>query len=235
MNINYQGKYFSVLGDSVSTLVGYNPSECEVFYGWSRMCQAGIQSSSDTWWGQVIEVLGGRLLVNHSWAGSLVCKHPLCEIQSYGCSDARTSALGGDGQVPDVIMVLLGINDWGHGMCVFPEEGASDLAVFSVAYEAMLNKLRQNYPEAEIWCITLPRCETGERAFPHRRADRHFDRYCEAICTCGEKAGCRVLDISRTGELYELFDDYHPSAKGMKTISAAVLRALEERGPTDDH
>ena len=28
----YENRYFSILGDSLSTLSGYNPEECAVFY-----------------------------------------------------------------------------------------------------------------------------------------------------------------------------------------------------------
>lgn len=38
MNINkYKFKKFSILGDSLSTLAGYNPPGYEVFYTWEVM------------------------------------------------------------------------------------------------------------------------------------------------------------------------------------------------------
>ena len=60
----YQGKYFSVLGDSISTLDGYNPPENAVFYDWKNKMIFDVYTPSDTWWGYVIESLGGQLLVN---------------------------------------------------------------------------------------------------------------------------------------------------------------------------
>ena len=218
-----EGRKFSILGDSISTLAGYNPPECAVFYDRENKRLSGVYTPEDTWWGQAINALGGQLLVNHSWSGSLVCKHPACEIESYGCSDARTGALGTEEQTPDVIMILLGLNDRGWGMRVTPGGGENGLSVFSVAYAAMLEKLKRNYPEAEIWCLTLPHGKDGEfqGAFGRQIAD-----YCEAIRRCGEQVGCRVVDIYRPDQPYDTLDGYHPTAEGMKIIADAVLDEL---------
>lgn len=55
----YKGKYFSILGDSISTLQGYSEPEYAVFYDTTRKLESGVLTSLDTWWGQVIEQLGG--------------------------------------------------------------------------------------------------------------------------------------------------------------------------------
>lgn len=152
----YKGKYFSVLGDSISTLDGYNPIGYEVFYDRTNGIFADVRTSDDTWWGQVISFFGGKLLINDSWSGSMVSKHPMCEVPSYSCSDERTSGLGRNGISPDVIMIFMGTNDRGYGMkpCAESPVEQGDLAIFGVAYREMLRKLRENYPDAEIWCIT---------------------------------------------------------------------------------
>ena len=223
-NSKYNNQYFSILGDSISTLDGYNPPECAVFYDWEQKSQSGVRAPEDTWWGQVIEALGGQLLANNSWSGSLVCKHPACEIESYGCSDARTGALGTEEQTPDVIMILLGLNDRGWGMRVTPGDGEEGLSVFSVAYAAMLEKLKRNYPRAEIWCLTLPQGKGGEF---QGTAGRRITDYCEAIRDCGGQAGCKVVDIYHQEQPYDTIDGYHPTAEGMKTIASAVLEGLD--------
>lgn len=227
---NYIGKYFSILGDSISTLDGYNPPECAVFYDWANKRLSGVYAPEDTWWGQVIDALNGRLLMNNSWSGSLVCRHPDCEIESYGCSDARTASLGIGGQMPDVVMILMGLNDFGWAMRPTPAAGESGLSVFSVAYETMLAKIKANYPKAEIWCLTLP-CSTWSKhpevEIPMIRGGWHQADYCRVICSCARKAGCRVVDIFLPDEPYDTMDGYHPTAEGMKTISESVLRAIQ--------
>ena len=225
----YQGKYFSVLGDSISTLDGYNPPENAVFYDWKNKMIFDVYTPSDTWWGYVIESLGGQLLVNDAWSGSMVCKHPDCEIESYGCSDSRTGRLGTGDQKPDVIMVLMGLNDFGTGMVLRPKTGEGDLSCFSVAYETMLQKLRQNYPQAEIWCMTLPysRCSTDpDFVAPPIRSGGHIRDYCRVIRNCAEKAGCTVVDIFCPDAPYDTRDGYHPTGRGMYTIAQQVLKEI---------
>jgi len=226
----YQGKYFSVLGDSISTLAGWNPPDHAVFYNWEHKRPSGVLGPEDTWWGKVIDALGGQLLMNESWSGSLVCKHPRCEIESYGCSDVRTGNLGKDGLAPDVVMVLLGINDWGNGMQVTPRAGEAELSVFSVAYETMLGKIRRNYPNAEIWCMTFPRSYWSKNEnfmVPSCYAGVHIEEYCHAIRRCARKMGCRLVEIDDPEKRYDTIDGFHPTAEGMQTIADAVLRGIE--------
>lgn len=228
---NYQNKYFSILGDSISTLAGFNPPENAVFYDWANKNQAGIYAPEDTWWGAVIAALGGRLLVNESWSGSLVCKHPDCEIQSYGCSDSRTSGLHLGSQHPDVVMILLGLNDFGWAMRPTPAAGECGLEVFSVAYETMLRRVRASYPQAEIWCLTLPvGCWKGEpdRIPPMVRGGWHLADYCQVIRDCAAGNACKRLDIFCPKQPYDTLDGYHPTASGMQTIASAVLEELRK-------
>ena len=102
---------FSILGDSISTFDGCNPDGFAVYYQGERCEQTSVTSSADTWWSQVIERLGGRLLANSSFSGSLV------EGAGFpaGNSQERIDALAEDGVQPDVVIVLMGINDYGWG------------------------------------------------------------------------------------------------------------------------
>ena len=122
--ISYENKNFSIVGDSISTLWGCNPNGYEVFYTWDNCVLANVFSSADTWWGRVIEKLGGFRLINNSFSGSMVCKDFSCEIESYGCSDERTSNLGTEEENPDVVMILMGLNDFGMGMKLYPAGNA---------------------------------------------------------------------------------------------------------------
>ena len=183
-----------------------------------------------TWWGQVIERLEGSLLVNNSFSGSTVIKHRSCMIPSYSCSDERTGNLGRNGLSPDVIMIFMGTNDWGCGARVEPDNyGNVGEAVFSVAYSTMLEKLKKNYPEAEIWCFTLPvsTCKKHEDfAFPYYYGGRHIEEYCRVIRECAEEYGCRLIDLYRANTPHDTIDGFHPNADGMKTIAEAVLSQL---------
>ena len=79
-------KYISVLGDSISTFEGCNPPGYKVYYDIDRQQANAIYIPGKTWWGRVIDALGGRLCVNNSYSGSLVSG---AQYHS-GCSDERT-------------------------------------------------------------------------------------------------------------------------------------------------
>ena len=115
-NNKYFGKQFSILGDSISTLEGYNPRGYKVFYAGENCGKSGVSEMQHTWWGKVIDFFGGELLVNNSWSGSRVTKLPDSDkLFRSGCSDERTNGLHINNVRPDVIIVYLGTNDWAFG------------------------------------------------------------------------------------------------------------------------
>lgn len=229
----YAGRLFSLMGDSVSTLEGYHGPENAVFYEGATKFKAGVFLPEDTWWGQVIDYLGGELLVNESFSGSTVVKPRTAEVTWCACGDRRIAGLGRAGLSPDVILVAMGINDWGCGARPTPNEYSSkgDLSIFSVAYQTMLDKMRRSYPAAEIWCCTLPVSTFEGRSdfiFPYYYHGRHIDAFGDVIRMLATENGCRLIDLYRMGEPYDTVDGFHPNADGMRTLSAAVIRCLEE-------
>ena len=225
---DYQNKYFSVLGDSISTLERHSVPEHASYYTHYNCLETGVFIPSDTWWGQVIDALDGRLLVNDSFSGSTVCLHPGYEIPSYGCSRERTSNLDKNGRHPDVIMVFMGTNDWGRGTEI-PSSDANDLTRFSSAYQKMLDRLTANYPEAELWCFTLAISTFSKREnfrFPYRYGGTHMEEYCRAIRACAKASGAKLIDLYGTAEPYDTVDGFHPTAEGMQVIAKAVLDQL---------
>lgn len=129
--LKLRGKKISIFGDSISTLIGYNPKGYNLFFTGGTCQRAGVRTAEDTWWGKVIGSLGGELLVNNSWSGSCVTKLPNREgLFPSGCSDERTSALHNGLQMPEVIIVYLGTNDWANG--ILPRYGGEFAAVRSI-------------------------------------------------------------------------------------------------------
>ena len=231
MNNNlYKNKYFSVLGDSISTLEWYSMPEYASYYDTEKKLLSGVFTPKYTWWGQTAEHFGGEILINNSFAGSTVCKRACCEIPSYGCSDERTSSLHRGDIAPNVIMVFMGMNDWGYGIAPTStqERQKEELSVFSTAYTAMLKKLRKNYPKAELWCFTLPvgKRKDGEE-FPYCYGGRHIEEYCNVIRDCAALFGCRLIDLYRFSAPYSSLDGFHPDADGMKTLAEAIILQIE--------
>ena len=229
---NYKNKLFSILGDSISTFEGYSEPYDAGFYDAIRKCQSDILRCQQTWWGQVIDYLGGELLVNNSISGSMVTKHKSCIVESYGCSDMRTSILHKDEIQPDIIMVYLGTNDWGHGVKLYPNNGEqNDISIFSVAYEGMIKKLKNNYPNAEIWCLTLAVSDTKKAKgvdFPYCYGGVHMEKYCDIIRNCAKNFDCRIIDLYNYCTPFDTIDGFHPNLDGMYTIGNTVIKILEE-------
>ncbi len=222
----YSGKLFSILGDSVSTLEGYSqPKDAEYYSGVHKLVSE-VYKPEHTWWGKVINSLNGTLLVNNSISGSMVCKHSLSAFPSHSCSDERTSSLSDGDKTPDIIMVYMGTNDWGHGMSPYEKNGENGLTIFSVAYNTMLKKLKENYPKAEIWCFTLAVSgyKNGkEIKFPYEFGGYHIEEYCNVIRNCANENNCRIIDLYKFAEPFDTVDCFHPNASGMEKIANAVL------------
>lgn len=229
---SYRNKRFSVYGDSISTLFGYSRPAEAVYYDFEKSFSTKIYEKEHTWWGKVISELGGTLLVNNSFSGCTVCRHPLCEIPSYGCSDRRIAMLHTSWADPDVIMVFMGINDWGWRMQVF-EDGQKNVnaqpeGVFSPAYRSMLEKLKKNYPDAEIWCLTLPQSTPAQGIANDSPAGYALAQYNQAICQSAREAGCRVINMHTTIvlESNHTVDGVHPNALGMQALADAILKQI---------
>lgn len=229
----YSKRQISIMGDSISTLLGYNPPEYKVFYSPSEAQETDIRSMEDTWWGKVIEYLDGYLLVNNSWSGSRVSYDPDSDVfeSSAGCSNERTSALHINNVYPDVIIVYMGTNDWGFGVplkeSIFGKKGES---TFAAAYETMLVKLKHNYPGAEIWCVSL-NCTymsaDSSFVFPRIVNGVEIDKFNKEIHSLCKFYECRYIDTASTGLRYDSIDGTHPNRRGMMELADAIIRLTD--------
>lgn len=229
----YSGKQFSILGDSISTLDGYNPKGYEVFYRGDNCQMSGVTNMTDTWWGKVIDFFGGELLVNNSWSGSRVTKHPNNQtLFPSGCSNERTGSLHINNTKPDVIIIYLGINDWANGVeldgtSVFADE--LDMKYFSFAYKTIIEKIKSNYPEAEIMCCTLNTTFMSSNPsfkFPHTYCGKHIEEYNRIIMNTANTYSCRVIDLYGYYLPYDTIDGTHPNAQGMNLLATMMIREI---------
>lgn len=229
----YFGKQFSILGDSISTLEGYNPEGYSVFYG-NQNCQGyDAVYKPNTWWSKVIDFFGGELLVNNSWSGSMVTKPPnQAQIFPSACSDERTSALHINNVEPDVILIYIGTNDWASGAKITdsaPDAQVDESKRFDLSYDIMLQKLKKNYPNSEIWCCTL--CQTSMAPhfgfeFPHSYGGTHIKKYNEIIQNAAWKNRCNCIDLYGYNLPYDTIDGTHPTVDGMQTLATMMIRSI---------
>lgn len=238
-NNRFNGRQFSILGDSISTLEGYNPKGYNLFFTGETCQKSGVSDMNDTWWGQVISCCGGELLVNNSWSGSCVTKLPNRDsLFPSGCSNERTNGLHIGSVKPDVIIVYLGTNDWARGAEATNADGRDCdkmwASVFETAYDKMLEKLRNNYPDTEVFCCTL--CSTymsGKPSFvfPENYGGINIEKYNAVIRSIAESRNCKVIDLYKYHLPYDSVDGSHPNRSGMHTLATLMLREmLDEAG-----
>ncbi len=244
------GLKFSILGDSISTFEGVTPEGFTLFYSGERLGSTGVTKPSDTWWAQVIKALKGTLLRDNAWSGSMV------EGAGFpaACSRERIEALAGaNGEIPDVIIVFIGINDFGWGgaaaqaagrghatprctdLAQYPEAEAgiapgNAVLLFGQAYQRMLQHIHEIAPNALVYCSTLLPGRTqgiDHPEFTYRLRGFHLDEYNEAIRHAATAEGCRIADVRAFGRDYDSLEGTHPTALGMRQFASMIIRAMQ--------
>jgi lysophospholipase L1-like esterase len=246
----------SVIGDSISTYEGAIPDGWNCFYTGQNLVDTGVDSVDKTWWMKTIKGMGGEFLANASWSGSMV------EGAGYpaGESRERTDALQKDGQHPDVVLIFMGINDFGWGGTwnqVLGRGSAVPLTIdlskypfvspghaadhadfyFQLAYARMIQNIQHDNPDAIIWCITMPvprLKDATHTTFMYHMRDVEFDAYNNAIRIAAVENGCELADIRALQLDYESADGTHPSEKGMDQIAKMILAAMGIGTPPND-
>ena len=231
---SFAGKTVSILGDSISTYQGWIPEGYACFY---PDPDNDIKDVSQTWWMQVIQNTGMRLLVNGSWSASTVCGDSRAENSGAGCSSNRiVDLMGNTGTVPDVILVYMGINDFFHSIDLGSFSGTAAyrndhyIWDFTEGYELMLQKLQEVYPTSRIYCMTLLESNSWEGTSVNANGNTVED-YNSRIRQVAAAHGVSVIDLRNCGiASYELgwhtSDGVHPNRKGAAKIAAYVTNAL---------
>ena len=224
LETDFMPKYkVSILGDSISTYIGYNPRGYAVYYKEDKAYDNEINSVDDTWWKQVIDGLGGELCVNNSYSGSLVTG----AFAPSACSAERCASLH-DETVPDIILIYMGTNDRGFEMNL-GENRPNDTMGFYGAYRAMLRQIKNNYPTAKIVCGTLlmGRLQAGQN-LAYDRFMKEDMRYNGVIRLAVKEEGCLLADIALADERYETLDYCHPTKSGQKEMAKLWLAELKK-------
>lgn len=247
--MNYENARFSVMGDSISTLKGYMPDDWRIHYE-GEVHIEGVETPADTWWGRVIEHFGGSLLKDSAYSGSTV--------EGFGFPAGNSAKrveylLGDNGETPDVVLVFMGINDYGWGGArnqVFggsssatakPEDidgpagvqmtvARDALAAFAAAYDEMIARIRQLAPAADIWCATLCAGRVAGApgpGFSYSYRGIELDEYNDAIRQAAANNGAHVADFRAFGLDYDAVDWVHPSALGMRQLADMMISQME--------
>lgn len=216
---------FSVFGDSISTLYGYQPPEYAVEYKGRFARESCVLTIKDTWWGMVINQLEGTLLVNDSYSGCMVSSsNEGAMLYPSAASEKRINALCSSG-VPDVLMIYLGTNDWGRNV-VIEDNKKPWWATFLGAYDHMLDEIRKRMPNTEIWCLNLTYSESMRYYFYKGPLQRLGD-YNKVIARVARQHNARLIDLASKAADYTSADLAHPDRVGMMKIANAVITSVK--------
>ncbi len=229
------GQFYSIIGDSISTLRGYHPAFCKAFYMQhpESMC-SGIARPSDTWWAKVIRHFDGVVCNNNSYSGSLVsglifpsATQQLrwgelhCNQGDYYYSLIKGKAgrtICTETVNPDVILIFMGTNDWLSNAPI----GDLNRFNFDYSYAYMLEKVRKRYPDARVICGTL--FQDNNQA-PNATYPISF--YNRIIRKCAAEAGCDIAELAGSGREIETIDGIHPTYQGMQVLSELWIKSME--------
>ncbi|MCQ2521677.1 MAG: SGNH/GDSL hydrolase family protein [Lachnospiraceae bacterium] len=220
----------SILGDSISTYEGFNPSGYAVFYDSENQKLLGLQSVYDTWWAKVNQYLQAYLCVDNAYSGSKVsgANYPSAS------SIERTTMLHVDKYQPDIILIYIGFNDFGNGVPINYKIGCHNKAdYFYYSYEKMLSRIKKNYPKAKIICGTLMKGFVKGRpdfTFPETYGGINFELYNDAIRKAAKKEKVYLMDLALKNYSYETLDGTHPTVVGHATMASAWISCLQEQG-----
>ena len=198
--------YFSVLGDSYSTLEGYvDPETNDV---WTYYDVIGVTEVEQMWWHQVAQSMSWKLDRNNSFSGSLVCNMDYAHYYGSHSFLRRMEDLGN----PDMILVFGGTNDiWDEapmGEFKYEDWTEEELCTFRPALAALFSGLQRLYPEAKIWFMA-----DGALGNDFMESVHTITRHYHVSCI----------------DLHDIHKDWsHPDVQGMADIAAQVVVALQK-------
>lgn len=200
--------HISFLGDSITTFANNIPTPYPTYY------PAGdVDGVEDTWWYQVVQNTGFKLLMNNSSSGSQVTSG-----SDAAQTDNRLAYLEKDNKTPDILVIYMGTNDLTRGIASIS---------FKNAYITMINKIREKYDDVEIYIINLP-SNTYQNDFETRR--REFNGILLDIANEYKLTYIDAAKAINEDNVKEcMYAGAHLNSKGMKILSDLVSQIINER------
>lgn len=237
-----EGKYISILGDSISTYIGYSNNESDnetlkdnkVYYKGDNI----LTSVEETWWKLIEKETNLKVLVNNSYSGSKVFNSG--KSKSEGWKDRSENLHNSSDVNPDIVSIYLGTNDARTDL----EPGELELIdlsnyiinnfdgtytyetpkTFAQAYAIMLHKIIVKYKNPDLFCFTIIPYDTHMKV----------SEYNNVIRIVSAQFNCNIVDLENYKDLTNALENdvfgvtVHPNEKGMKLIADAFRDTLEK-------
>lgn len=222
----------SIMGDSISTFPRCNPEGYAVFYDASTARAVGLRGVRDTWWRRVCDRIGGTVVANDSFSGSCVAG----DAFPAACGRERLDAIAPEGKSVDLVLVYMGVNDYGFAVPVGMHAGnqVQDGSRFFDAYRLMLRGIRNRCPNATIACGTIARGYVdGDPTLVARNENAigaGLEEYNDAIRKAVGAEGALLADLAERKVTYESIDCVHPTRVGHATLAKLWLSCLYPDG-----
>ena len=208
-----KGKKLSILGDSISTYKGISNDEKANSTIYSNpYYYGGAFPVERTYWGIILRELEWTLCVNNSWSGGNLSGR---DLEFSGVNRANNLSRD-DGEMPDIIIVFMGMNDLGRRV---------DVSVFENDYKKTLEIIKNKHPYAKVCCVNLP-----DRDIAVKQMTVAFNEVISnAVKNAGEGFFIADLFSSRlNNDFYYMntCDGLHPDEDGMRIIAGIVKEAI---------
>jgi hypothetical protein len=195
-----------------------------VFYPYAHITD--IKYVTDTWWGMLCSTEEFQLEANNSYAGATICNlnynHTDVSnsdrgfIQRIGTNRNGVDTMGN----PDIILIFGGTNDaWANsrmGKFVFSDWTYYELMSFRGGFAKLLTKIKERYPNAQIYNISNVHKYDGKPGITKRVAESMA-----YVCKHFNVPNIQ-LALSTNPDMHH----DHPTATGMKHIFEQVYAVL---------
>ena len=216
-------KNFSILGDSISTFVGYSNDSTNTnsTIGSNNIYYDTELAVTDTWWHQTAEITDMNVLVNNSYSGDTVENAKISR-----CVNLHDNTGDNAGTNPDIIAVYIGVNDIKNSASLTAE-------TFKANYLTMIENMKNAYADSDIFLFTIPQY-TYSRASRATITDEVLETFNDAIREIAEEKGCVLVDlfadsgITLANHKEYTLEGLHPTPEGMDLITECFWNVLYE-------
>ena len=236
----FAGKKLSVLGDSYSAFAGAIPSGNVAYYTGSNL---DVTDVSQMWFEGVCDKLGMERLVVNAWSGSKVSNIDADTQNFTPMSDvSRCQALHTSEADPDVIIIWAGTNDFTKANATIGSYNGGEIPTtndtFSNAYAVMLSSIQTRYPNAEIYCCSLPTMvrTKGITKTELNSESKSVADYNDVIRRLCDIFSCTYINVSSVGfnrkSAYPVYladnatAPTHPNADGQMLYAEKIAKAM---------